>query len=327
MSNNESTISSKYADELIKNDIPKLENRLRNKEAEEKELNRYLSGIKLFVCPFEFHNQENMSILSKGFDVSWERYKKLLYEFWRDEANGKRLISENFDLILYIAWNILGFASLIVIIAQGIHNTLNINFLLFAGIWYFLMETIAGIISIYYYVIRANNINRRITKRMIKAIRAEKKLINNELNTKKSLVEAYKLSTLNPEKHLADIKKKASESLVDELNYSINEVVPSISKKYSSRYLAILNKCDKLLRMSKENGSIITEISKIYNIYINEINNILTRVTDENEKEIIEMLDNFDSYIDRKLSKYTELSKMSISSDIRALSNAFKEDC
>ena len=78
--------------------------------------------------------------------------------------------------------------------------------------------------------------------------------------------------------------------------------------------------------MARINGSIVTEISKIYTIYIIEISNIMSKHSDSDTNALIEMITNFGGYVDRKIEKFRGIEKMSLENDINALNKAFLED-
>ena len=93
-----------------------------------------------------------------------------------------------------------------------------------------------------------------------------------------------------------------------------------------------LEKCRKLRKLAEDDGRIVTERSKIYVIYMNDINNLLIRVSRSDDYmardtvEIMEMLRNFDNFVDRKIKKFSNVSNMLISSEIGALNTAFSEE-
>jgi metal-sulfur cluster biosynthetic enzyme len=191
---------------------------------------------------------------------------------------------------------------------------------------YGVYEIISYVVSAYYFVIRPNRINKANYRLEIRKLKAEQKVIQAKIDTDKGLIDAHKIASLKPEKEVANIKAKNITSLKEIISDTRSEIIPKMNQAYRDRYEVILDKCSSLLSMAEENGSILVEISKIYNIYLNDINSIVMKATDENCNDIITMLDNFERYIDRKIEKFKNINDFSVQSEISTLNNIFNED-
>ena len=185
-----------------------------------------------------------------------------------------------------------------------------------------IFDIIAGFISTYYYVIRPNRINKRNYKKVLKTTEIELKALNTNIKTTEGLIEAQELASINPAAEFNKVKMNNYESLMEVITYTKKQVIPNMDGSLTGMYIDIIAKAEKLLELGKEDGKIITEISKIYNIYMNDVNNILLKKSG-NKDDIIKLLNNFSSYIDRKLDKYNSIDKLLMDSELNALNKIF----
>lgn len=310
----------------IEEKIPELNNKLKQIQEDKVETEKFIKTIGLTTLPFIYKNEYNMSIFSDKYSEDYARYKNRLYSNWREPDKGKRVLTEAASYILYYTYAGICLLVIALCIIFDIYKFFNINFISFAFIGCFIAELIAGIYSTWYYMVRPNIINKRQSKFKLKQLKKEEKLLLNELQIKSNLIEQYKLATIDPNKQFNKVKRRTSEELREIVKYTLKNIVPNINKDLSNKYNEILNKCNKLLDIANEDGRIVTEISKIYNIYINDINEILTKSNELNMDNVYVLLNNFESYIDRKLKKFDNISGILIERDINALNKAFMEE-
>lgn len=318
-------LSNRQIDE-IKHNNEELKDKLNRLNKEHDKVLSYLKGITWHSVPFVYDNKYNISIFSDDFDESWVGYKKLLASRWKNELKNKRVIEINIaDKLYCLGW----FITAGLIVASMIfhwNRTVGINIISFSIGIALIYEVVTTIISVDYYVARPNRINKRLAKSEVKRIDAEIKLVETQYKTNENLIEAYNIASINPTKIFNDVKGKTAEDLQEILNDTVSNVIPNIPKVYQDVYKNILDMCGKLLDLGEENGRIITEISKIYMIYINDINNVLMNSDIVSQDRIMTLLNNFENYISRKIKKFEEMSKMSIENDIDALNSAFSEE-
>lgn len=320
-----SNVNKNYIEKL-QEELPEKESKLLQMKMDIDDKVGYKKSIGLFTCPFEYYESTTASLLSDEVNFNWKKYKKNLYDRWWDPYSGRKMISQGLDRILLIAFAGLTLGFSIFAIIMGWNKLLQLSAVPFLIFMYAVFEYIAFTVSTWYYVIRPNIVNKRITGKEIKALSKEYKILSNEIKTNKGMIDAYELSRINPDKEFANMRKGTAEALQTIINDTIENVLPSIKNEYNKKYRGILDKCQKLLDMSLDNGSRITEISKIYNIYINEINYVLNNSDAASTNDIMTMLNNFESYIDRKITKFDQMHKTSIDSNISALNSAFTED-
>lgn len=316
-----------YAIELEASVIPTLEKQIEQLEEkiETKEID--ISRMRTFSLPFSYHDDYigSYTIFSSDVNMSWKEYKDTLYSEWVGKKSNHRLISSGLDKVLYYMFMTAVIALTVwLLVVQGFGEQI-IDKVRIALIIYAIAEVIAGLVSVWYFVVRINGINKSEIRKEIKRYKKELKIKSNDLEVKKGLLEQYKIASLNPNQELARIKGNTAESLKDIVKYTRDDVIPNIkSDRIKTKYLSILDKCDEILKLAETNGAIITEVSKIYNIYISDINNIITK--GEHVEGIYELLDNFSTYLDRKINKFRGLNELSIASEISALNDALKEE-
>lgn len=312
-------INYNYAEELIK-EIPELENNLSRYQTKERELIKRIKKSSSLSVPY---SQDNF--IDRGMYENYSNYKEHLMDYWVSPEDGKNCISEERGTLVYVIGYILTAIFAIICIFTNSYKFLNLNiveFVLICGLSY---EIISGIVSTWYYIIRPNKINRKSLKKLLKEVQTKIKVLENDITVKKNLVESYKLSTLDPNKQFSNIKSRNIPELKSEVDNAREKVLPNISEGYKEIYSRILDKCDSLLDKAKDNGSIVTEISKIYIIYLNDINNILMN-PNANFDSINTLLKNLENFVDRKLSKVETLQKTMLESDINALNSALTEE-
>ena len=326
------TTNKEYIEELQETIIPELELEVRKLSDKKEALSKKITSIRRFSVPFDYNNTDicSFSILGSRYGESWEEHKTLLHRRWSNETTRHTLISSGSEIILYyvalVIWDIL---SIFLIFGHSINQLFGLNKLASLCASYALFEILVLIVSTWYYVFRPNMINKSEAKKELKEVKSKLKVASNDLQVKQNIVEQYKLATINPNKEFAAIKKNTTDSLRQIVDYTTATVIPNIKNTdIKDAYAAIMQKCYKLLDMANENGAIVTEISKIYNIYINDINNVLVKLDSEQVvlSEVYGLLNNFSEYVDRKIKKFSEINTMSLQSEINALVNSFKED-
>lgn len=314
--------------------IDELNTRIETQKQKQSELNseknektKILRKFSVFNVPYVYDHKPagTLALFSDNFDEDWKMYKHMLHSRWKGEERCNTLISKTTEYILYVMMHLVALALIIINFSTGFTKQLGIG--KFMAIWviYFHMEIICGIASTWYYLIRPNIMNNIKLKKEIKALNAEVNLIESDIKSSEGLIEAYKLSKMSPIKTYTAVKERSIEQLEDILNQAISETTKT-DNFISKKYLDILHKCEELLDMARINGSIVTEISKIYTIYIIEIGNIMSKHSDSDTNALVEMINNFGGYVDRKIEKFRGIEKMSLENDINALNKAFLEE-
>lgn len=325
-------VSREYIDELQDSIIPDLESKVVKLNARKDALDKKITSIRMLSIPFDYHNTEicTYSVLSSKYNEDWSEHKSMLHRRWANETKRHTLISSGSEVVIYwLTLVIWGITSIYLTFWESVNQIFGLNKLAFLCICYALYEILALIVSTWYYVCRPNSINKVEAKRELREVKSKLKITTNELTVKKNIVEQYKLATLDPNKQFAAIKRNTTDGLRQTVDYTIETVLPGIKNQdIKKAYTEIIDKCCKLLDMANENGAIVTEISKIYNIYINDINNVLVKMNSQEVvlNDVYNLLNNFSEYVDRKIKKFSEISTMSIQSEINALMNSFKED-
>lgn len=295
-------------------------------------LESYVAGIGLLTCPFKYDNTDNVPLVSDKFGLSWRRFKYTMREEWYSPVDGKRVMTPEAAGIIYFLGYILIASFGVYCIATGLHTKTGLNFFSFAAALWFIYELLVGAISIHHYVIRPNRINKRKAKIELKALKKQEKILANEIVMNKNLIESYKISQINPMEKFNSVKNRGIGDLNAIIEFTESDIIPKISEGYKKSYTKTLDKCKKLLKLAEEDGRIVTEISKIYVIYMNDINNLLIKVSSSDEYEardkleIVEMLKNFDAYVERKIKKFSDVSAILLNSEINALNTAFSEE-
>lgn len=320
-------MTPEYIEELeskIKSDMDELSRIDNNIE----KYTQYINKFSLFNIPYKYGEYDlcSLGIISNKFNGSWEDHKKYLYNYWRGRSKSNKVIAEPTEAFLYIMAHIVYFAIAIWNISSKFMWAIKVNRVLAFVVLYIFMELICGAASTYYYLFRPNIINNRQFKKEVKALKAERKLIQVSVDNARGLLEAYKLSQLSPSNTFTAVRGRTVEQLGSILQQAYIGLEHCDVDEIKHKYKITLDKCYQLLDMARENGTIVTEISKIYNIYITEINTIISKHTSSEYRSLLEMLDNFDAYVNRKISKFEDMEKHSIANDINALNSAFLEE-
>lgn len=318
-------LDTNYIEELTKS-LPKLKKELETLREEKEKVQKYINSISILSVPFTYCSEDNVPYLSNEYAGSWENLKDSLYSKWRGVTKKHTVMTGTLAYILYVIMHIITIAFALVMIISGTYRIFKVNMFAFMALTYIVMEAICGIISTWYYLIRPNRINKKEKKRELKKLSIKEKTLKTDIITKENLIETYKIATIDPNKEFSRIKKKSANELREIVEDTVNNILPTLNEGFTGRYSGILERCNTLLDMAEEDSRIVTEISKIYIIYINDINNILAKSSETNIESINTLLNNFEAYIDRKINKFNKVSDLLIENDINALNNAFMEE-
>lgn len=320
--------STKVFVEKSREELPELHKTLDTLFDEYMQLESHMNSIKNFTVPFKNNpDDKNYPSFMSMYGLNmWNEYQRDVYRNWADPSSGKNCIYYKMNFYLYIGSMTIYYIGLIIMVLTKINNIFNMTPLTFVALACFIFEIITGIISIYYWIIRPNYINRRIIKKDMKSLEKKLKIIDNEITIKKNIIQQYEMTQIDPEKEYANMKKDMKSQLRKIIKDSKIQVLKNIDKFYANRYSTILDKAEKLLYLTENRGTSFTEISKIYIIYLNEINSILLRNHDNQSNSIIELFDSFESFLDRKIQKFKNMSDIEINRDVKALINAIKEE-
>lgn len=284
---------------------------------------KYDKQTKLFNIPYSVDGRYGVKLYDYLKTHSFD-YKRRLHSSWEDPLEDKNIMTDFAAMTIYVVAHIV---AIFVYLAEVVYLDLSgFEVITLLGAFYIIFELICGGCSIFYYVVRPNLINRKIIRRQLKKLWSQEKILKNKIKINENMISNYKLANINPNEQFTGAKLATVEKLRQSLVETERDLVDNIADEYKDKYNRILNKCNKLLDLAEENGQIVTEISKIYNIYITEINKILVKADTGKAKDVLELLDGFESYIDRKLNKFRQLQDMSLDVDIAALKNAFTED-
>ncbi len=318
-----------YIKELTEKEIPRLNEDLEKKKKQCEDIQSKLSKINLFSVPFVYGSWSvgELVITSASYDVSWDRHKQLLRQYWVGKGSKHRLMSDGTCKILeglsYIICAIIAF----IMIKNGSYKYTRLCKLSFILALLTIQQILIYCISTFYFEFRENLINKQELKAELKKIKSNIKILTNDITTKNNIVEQYKIATIDPNKEFNKVKSKTANSLGDILESTKKEVLPLIeNEQLKKTYKDALKRCEILLDMGKSNGAIITEISKIYNIYLNDINALIVKTKPSDVESIYEMLNNFIVYLNRKIKKFKDIENISLESEVNALNNAFKEE-
>lgn len=166
-------------------------------------------------------------------------------------------------------------------------------------------------------------------KTQIKDSEAELGRLTSLLQTKIDIEEAKKLADLRPEKVMDTVRNSGFTGMLDAIQTVRNDMVPEMASKYAEGFSCILNKCEQLVALCEEHKAAQNEISSIYNIYVNEVASVLVRGHKDgiDDHESLEMLiSNFETYVDRKIEKYTNMKKSELSMDVNVLNSLFTSE-
>ena len=321
----ETNISPNILDERVKSGETNVES-LRSKVKKQSD---YIKTISIWVLPFKYRGYTNEPIFSKEIHFDWNSYKELLFNEWKDLTKNRRVMTPAVSDVMYYAGLVFGIIFTIVCIVKGWYSVFGLNWFGFAAAVFIAYEIFTGFISTLYFLIRPNLVNKRQAKAELKKISRELKIAENELQINKNLLEQYTIAQINPMQKFNEVKTRNIDELHEILAKAREEIIPNISTGYAEAFGNALDKAEKLLEMGREDGRIITEINKIYVIYITDISNVLLKTevnTLGDRVEVIEMLNNFSAFLDRKIEKFSKVNQMLVDSDINALNKAFTEE-
>lgn len=183
-----------------------------------------------------------------------------------------------------------------------------------------ILKVLEAIFFIEYYSI---GIRRKVfskLRRRQRQIKSELGIKSKQLASWESLIEQYKISTLDTGKSISDIKQNTIDELRRTVEKTVEEVLPKVAnKKVHSKYASILSKCADILNIATYNGSIVSEISQIFNVYIPEINNLIIIFGSRQPEKILELLDNFERHIEDKIEQTSKSSQFEFESRVGAL--------
>lgn len=259
---------------------------------------------------------------------SWEKYKKSMYERYRYGGSTCKFMQPSIVNTISIIYLVTQLSLLAFILLNKAYNKFGIEWYTFTLLWLIYLEILSGVVSIWYYIIRPNLYSRKIKQKEIKKLTLEYKTLSTEIETKQGLIEAYKLATINVNKAIADSKVSIVGQLRQIIDDTRENTLDKLEPNLKSKYSECLDKCDKILDIGEEDGRIITEINRIYNVYINEINGIIERaeLDSDTTKMVYELLDSFNTFLDKKIQKFSKRNKENVIDDISALKKALQDE-
>lgn len=143
---------------------------------------------------------------------------------------------------------------------------------------------------------------------------------------KKELLEAAKATRIKPERIMDSVKRVSVNGMREEIE-EVREQVATLKNTVYQKHLDIcLDKCIELLNHCGTDSKALSEISSIYNIYVREVIDTIMKYGDTKEVELLEMLDNFEKFMDGKLRKYRNMNELAFKSDIGTLNSIFTSD-
>lgn len=151
-----------------------------------------------------------------------------------------------------------------------------------------------------------------------------------KIRLREEIIESAKAAQVAPSR----VVNKAKQPTVISMEQSLTSAKERIKswegtqEVYAGRLSKILGKCSKLIEVCKGDTMAVNEISNIYNVLIVETLGVVERYSESESStgELGDMLNNFEDYIDRKLSKYQSMQDIARSCDIAALNKVFNTD-
>lgn len=190
-----------------------------------------------------------------------------------------------------------------------------------------LTETISGIVSTIYYVILPN-------KKLAEDTNVELDKLSKELKNKEDEIELYndmintsKVTAIRPSGVIRGVKNKTNETMLSEVRRIRSEVESNIEDALKIKFMKILDELETLLSVCGSNSNALNDISNIYNVVLEHTFLVAEKYQDTDLELIVDLLDNFDKYVNSKISKHKTLHDMSLLADINTLNNIFKGDC
>lgn len=257
----------------------------------------------------------------------WRNYKYHLYSEWQDTRKGLLARNPEKDIIPSTLLNMALIAMILYeIVSRGISNFSLIAIVRVLILAFIIQQVVMLMVSTYTYVIKPNQRIKDYHIREYKELKKSIQEIESQIKLKSELLEAAKVSAIRPKEVMMDIKEGTNANMKAEVSRVRETLLPKMYEKYRKNFSKILDKCDKLLSLCGTDGAALNEVSNIYNILIRETAMVVLKYDESNALEISSLLDNFESYLDRKINKYKVIKDISLNSDVNALNNIFKSD-
>lgn len=311
-------------------DLPHMRSLVQEVRAKIEELNKLaeeIAGIdesvkvcRSFSLPFALDNKIGMSIFDYTSNSNtWEDYKNDLYKYWDRSSKERMLLPHGLSNAIYLVFRL---AVPIICIVYGIvfkFNWLKSGFLGLLG-----AEIFADVVSWYYFMVRPNRINASILRKRRVDLYKKGRLLFVSIQTLNAQLEAEELLYMNPKEKLAMVKENKRGKLVNKLK-DARRRAENINTIYKDSFIAMLDKCDEILKMAVVNGQIISSVQKIYEVYLGSILNILE--SGGNCSEDVElMLKSFNDLLDRQLERFGSDTQRAVTIDINAITASIKSD-
>lgn len=315
-----------YIKELQEEKVPAAEKEIKELKDEIEPLQiKKRNWRRLGIPPHPFNPHHCTNILSWLFVREDEELINEIYRVLDDNDVSKPLIDSLtfnlIDCILCVVFTVITTA--FVKSPEGIAG--------FAKLLDFLGKVLIGIAAekillqiwfIWYFVIRQRARVIRKWNKQIRQLRSKINILQSQVDMHNGLIEQYKIATLNTEKEVANLKAVTINKLNQIISDTRKDILPSISNtKLRERYNEILAKCDKLLSTASYNGSIVSEVSQIFNAYIPEINSIILLFGNNTDK-ISDVLDHLERHIDDKIRASSKIEQFELESRIGALKSS-----
>lgn len=241
----------------------------------------------------------------------------------RDIRIKSKFIAAAFS-VMYIGYNV---------IAKAIGNS---GYAGFSGFMVIVVQTAAlyalaynlanAILNYYNFVVYVNKYVNSVINKDADNIIGEYEEKAKLLKAKKDLLEAAKATRIRPKSIVEGVKRTSAKGMLAEIE-DVREALGDMKRtKCSEKLEEVLGKCESLLGYCASDGKALSEISSIYNIYIKEVLDTLQKYGETREAELLEMLNNFDLFIDNKINKYRAISEIEFNSDIGTLNKIFKSE-
>ena len=321
---------------LIKSDVAELES-LRTEYK-----NTYIKykGTHLDSIPFQYQHVNNSKTkLKETFCNSdyfsfndfegWSDYKDDLDCKWTGDRHKVRIFGESAELILYIIAHIITSIIAFWIIIDGSYRNLHMWWLNWATIIcgsYLAMELIVGFISTVNYIVIPNILDKRKLRRELKALNFKIKQLENNIAVQTGTLQVYKNYEELSKLTFKNIKRGTRDELFGYIESTRTDIIDTLkSEEIKEEYTRIIDKCEKLLDIASQYAGGITEVSKIYRIYINEINSYIESTGGSQTQDLDKLLANFEGFVDKKIEKFSKAHEFNSKMTVEALNKAFTE--
>lgn len=192
--------------------------------------------------------------------------------------------------------------------------------------WMLLIEITFGIVSTITYVVVPNKRIKANYKRELVELSCRLEKLDETYKFYDDMIKSAKATAIRPKEVISSIKEKTNSKMKSEVEEVRSEILPNMIKQHRKKFGAILDKCDELLNLCGTDSSALNEVSQIYNIIMRETAEVVVKYGESEQATIEGLLDNFEGYVDRKISKYKSIKEVALNSDINALNNIFKSD-